>query len=168
MCGFGSQYLGTTMCSAFRTFQGWTALAGMEQDQGVLYAVPISEAMAYLMLRPLLSDVPEDDMCGVRTNEVFPASDKWRTDVLEALTGIPGIQAGDSVWWHCDVVHSVAPVTKQKGWGNIMYIPAVRGVPATSSMRPASAAPSSPAPVPATSARNTTSGTGPDASPSSS
>ena len=53
----GPQYPGTTMCSAFRTFQGWTALSDMDHDQGVLHTVPIPEAMAYLMLRPLLSDV---------------------------------------------------------------------------------------------------------------
>ena len=32
--------------------------------------------------------------------------------------------AGDSVWWHCDIIHSVAPVENQQGWGNVMYIPA--------------------------------------------
>ena len=53
----GPQYPGTTMCSVFRTFQGWTALSDMAHDQGVLHTVPIPEAMAYLMLRPLLSDV---------------------------------------------------------------------------------------------------------------
>ena len=73
----GPQYPGTTMCSAFRTFQGWTALSDMDHDQGVLHTVPIPEAMAYLMLRPLLDDVPDDDMCGVTTNQVFPASEKW-------------------------------------------------------------------------------------------
>ena len=71
----GPQYPGTTMCSAFRTFQGWTALSDMDHDQGVLHTVPIPEAMAYLMLRPLLDDVPDDDMCGVTTNQVFPASE---------------------------------------------------------------------------------------------
>ena len=50
----GPQYPGTTMCSVFRTFQGWTALSDMASDQGVLHTVPIPEAMAYLMLRPLL------------------------------------------------------------------------------------------------------------------
>ena len=61
----GPQYPGSTMCSAFRTFQGWTALSDMAHDQGVLQTVPIPGAMAYLMLRPLLSDVPDDEMCGV-------------------------------------------------------------------------------------------------------
>jgi hypothetical protein len=125
----GPQYSGTTMCSAFRTFQGWTALSDMDHDQGVLHTVPIPEAMAYLMLRPLLDDVPEDDMCGVTTNQVFPASRQWHAPVLEALSGIPDVKAGDSVWWHADMIHSVAPVTDQKGWGNVMYIPAAPWCP---------------------------------------
>jgi hypothetical protein len=120
----GPQYPGTTMCSAFRTFQGWTALSDMDHDQGVLHTVPIPEAMGYLMLRPLLPDVADDDMCGVTTNKVFPVSDTWQSLLLTALTGIPDVRAGDSVWWHCDMIHSVAPVQNQKGWGNVMYIPA--------------------------------------------
>jgi Protein of unknown function (DUF1479) len=125
----GPQYPGTTMCSAFRTFQGWTALSDMDHDQGVLHTVPIPEAMAYLMLRPLLADVPDDDMCGVTTNQVFPANERWHPLLMEALSGIPDVRAGDSVWWHCDMVHSVAPVQDQKGWGNVMYIPAAPWCP---------------------------------------
>ncbi|MFI1164353.1 DUF1479 domain-containing protein [Streptomyces sp. NPDC020801] len=125
----GPQYPGTTMCSAFRTFQGWTALSDMDHDQGVLHTVPIPEAMAYLLLRPLLPDVPEDDMCGVTVNQVFPASERWHRPLLEALTGIPDVRAGDSVWWHCDMIHSVAPVRDQKGWGNVMYISAAPWCP---------------------------------------
>ncbi|KOX12288.1 DUF1479 domain-containing protein [Micromonospora profundi] len=125
----GPQYPGSTMCSAFRTFQGWTALSDMDNDQGVLHTVPIPEAMAYLMLRPLLPDVPEDDMCGVTVNQVFPVSERWHPLLLEALSGIPDVRAGDSVWWHCDMIHSVAPVRDQQGWGNVMYIPAAPWCP---------------------------------------
>jgi hypothetical protein len=125
----GPQYPGTTMCSAFRTFQGWTALSDMDHDQGVLHTVPIPEAMAYLMLRPLLADVPDDDMCGVTVNQVFPANEKWHPLLMRALAGIPDVKAGDSVWWHCDMIHSVAPVTDQRGWGNVMYIPAAPWCP---------------------------------------
>jgi Protein of unknown function (DUF1479) len=120
----GPQYPGSTMCSAFRTFQGWTALSDMMHDQGVLYSVPIPEAMSYLMLRPLLDDVPDDDMCGVMTNQVFPASEQWHSLLLSAISGIPDVSTGDSVWWHCDMLHGVAPVQDQQGWGNVMYIPA--------------------------------------------
>lgn len=125
----GPQYPGTTMCSVFRTFQGWTALSDMAHDQGVLFTVPIPEAMAYLMLRPLLADVPDDDMCGVTVNQVYPVSEKWHPLLVRAFAGIPDVQAGDSVWWHCDVIHGVAPVEDQQGWGNVMYIPAAPWCP---------------------------------------
>jgi len=125
----GSQYPGSTMCSVFRTFQGWTALSDMDHDQGVLHTVPIPEAMAYLMLRPLLDDVPDDDMCGVTVNQVFPATAQWHSLLLRAVSGIPDVRAGDSVWWHCDMIHGVDPVQDQQGWGNVMYIPAAPWCP---------------------------------------
>ena len=125
----GPQYPGTTMCSAFRTFQGWTALSDMDHDQGVLHTVPIPGAMAYLMLRPLLADVPDDEMCGVAVNQAFPANERWHPLLMRALAGIPDVRAGDSVWWHCDMIHSVAPVQDQRGWGNVMYIPAAPWCP---------------------------------------
>ncbi|MDF7659064.1 DUF1479 domain-containing protein [Erwiniaceae bacterium L1_54_6] len=114
----------TTKCSAFRTFQGWTALSDMEAGQGLLHVVPVPEAMAYVLLRPLLSDVPEDELCGVAPGKVLPISPQWHPDLIAGLSSIPPLQAGDSVWWHCDVIHSVAPVESQQGWGNVMYIPA--------------------------------------------
>ncbi len=86
--------------------------------------VPIPEAMAYILLRPLLDDVPDEELCGVAPGRVLPVSEKWHPLLIEALTSIPALEAGDSVWWHCDVIHAVAPVTNQQGWGNVMYIPA--------------------------------------------
>src|SRR4029079_2654928 len=103
---------------------GWTALSDMAHDQGVLHTVPIAAAFGYLLLRPLLSDVAEDDMCVVDISKVFPVKEQRHAPLFDAISGIPDVQAGDSVWWHCDMVHSVAPVTNQQGWGNVMYIPA--------------------------------------------
>ncbi|MBD2821051.1 DUF1479 domain-containing protein [Xenorhabdus sp. 42] len=114
----------TTRCSIFRTFQGWTALSDMILNQGLLHVVPIPEAMAYLLLRPLLKDVPEDELCGVAPGKALPASEKWHPHLIQSLFSIPSLQAGDSVWWHCDLIHSVASVKNQQGWGNVMYIPA--------------------------------------------
>ncbi|QUG73503.1 DUF1479 family protein (plasmid) [Erwinia sp. E602] len=114
----------TTKCSAFRTFQGWTALSDMATGQGLLHVVPVPVAMAYVLLRPLLKDVPEDELCGVGPGKVLPISAQWHPDLVEGLCSIPALQAGDSVWWHCDIIHSVAPVEDQQGWGNVMYIPA--------------------------------------------
>ena len=114
----------TTKCSVFRTFQGWTALSDMIPGQGLLHVVPVPEAMAYVLLRPLLSDVPEDELCGVEPGRVLPINEKWHPHLIAGLSSIPALEAGDSVWWHCDVIHAVAPVENQRGWGNVMYIPA--------------------------------------------
>jgi len=114
----------TTKCSVFRTFQGWTALSDMMVGQGLLHVVPVPEAMAYVLLRPLLNDVPEDELCGVTPGRVLPVSEQWHPHLIQGLSSVPEIKAGDSVWWHCDVIHSVAPVQNQQGWGNVMYIPA--------------------------------------------
>lgn len=59
-----------------------------------------------------------------RAGRVLPISEQWHPLLMAALTSIPPLEAGDSVWWHCDVIHSVAPVENQQGWGNVMYIPA--------------------------------------------
>jgi len=115
---------GSTMCSAFRTFQGWTALSDMKHDQGVLFTIPIPVAMAYVLLRPLLDDVPDDELCGVSPRRVLPISEQWHPLLMRGKTTIPDVEAGDSVWWHCDVIHGVDPVDDQQGWGNVMYIPA--------------------------------------------
>jgi hypothetical protein len=132
----GPQYPGTTMCSVFRTFQGWTALSDMAHDQGVLFTIPVPEALAYLLLRPLMDDVPDDDMCGVTVNQVFPVSERWHPLLLRAKAGIPDVRAGDTVWWHCDVIHGVAPVEDQQGWGNVMYIPAAPWCPRNEAYAP--------------------------------
>lgn len=118
------EYESSTMCSAFRTFQGWTALSDMPGDQGVLHTVPIPAAIIYVLLRPLLGDVPEDSLCGAVPHQALPISEQWHPLLMRALTGVPAINAGDSVWWHCDVIHSVAPVENQAGWSNVIYIPA--------------------------------------------
>ena len=51
------EFPSTVMCSAFRTFQGWTALSDMRPTDGVLHVVPIPSAMAYVLLRALQDDV---------------------------------------------------------------------------------------------------------------
>jgi hypothetical protein len=38
--------------------------------------------------------VPDVHMCGVTTNKAFLVSEKWRSLLLEALTGIPDVKAG--------------------------------------------------------------------------
>lgn len=118
------EFESTVMCSAFRTFQGWTALSDMSPTEGVLHTVPIPSAMAYLLLRALQDDVPDDDLCGAANGQSLPISERWHPILMPALTPIPQVAPGDTVWWHGDLIHSVGEVTNQQGWGNVMYIPA--------------------------------------------
>jgi hypothetical protein len=118
------EFPSTVMCSTFRTFQGWTALSDMQPDQGVLHTVPIPAAMGYVLLRALQDDIADDDLCGAVNGQSLPISDRYHSVLLGALTPIPAVQPGDTVWWHGDLIHSVGEVTGQQGWGNVMYIPA--------------------------------------------
>jgi hypothetical protein len=118
------EFESTVMCSAFRTFQGWTALSDMAPTEGVLHVVPIPSAMAYLLLRALQDDVADDDLCGAANGQALPISERWHPALTPALTPIPAVEPGDTVWWHGDMIHSVGAVEDQQGWGNVMYIPA--------------------------------------------
>jgi hypothetical protein len=117
------EFPSTVMCTAFRTFQGWTALSDMRPTDGVLHVVPIPSAMAYVLLRALQEDVADDDLCGAANGQALPISAKWHSVLLPALSPIPAVEPGDSVWWHCDVIHAVADLSAHERWGNVMYIP---------------------------------------------
>ena len=117
------EFSSTVMCSAFRTFQGWTALSEMRPGDGVLHVVPIPAAMMYVVLRALRDDVPADDLCGAANGQSLPITEKYHSILLPALTSIPAVEPGDTVWWHGDVIHSVADGSNPTRWGNVMYIP---------------------------------------------
>lgn len=118
------EYPSSTMCSVFRSFQGWLAMSEMRSDQGVLWVVPIPDAMAYILVRALLDDVPEDELAGAENGKALAISEEWHPLLMRARTGIPTVHPGDSVWWHSDLIHGVASVENQEGWGNVIYIPA--------------------------------------------
>ncbi len=96
----------------------------MIPGQGLLHVVPIPEAMAYVLLRPLLDDVPEDELCGVAPGRVLPISEQWHPLLIKALSSIPALNAGDSVWWHCDVIHQWRRWKINRAGATWMYIPA--------------------------------------------
>lgn len=63
----------------------------MRADQGVLHTLPIPKAMAYMLLRPLLRDVPDDELCGVAPGKVLPVSQKWHPLLVQGMTPIPDV-----------------------------------------------------------------------------
>lgn len=118
------EFPSTVMCSAFRTFQGWTALSYMHPSDGVLHVIPIPRAMGYVLLRALQDDIADDDLCGARNGRALAVEAEHHELLLAAYSPIPEIEPGDTVWWIGDLVHGVAPTNGSPRWGNVMYIPA--------------------------------------------
>ncbi len=114
----------TVMCSAFRTFQGWTALSEMRPGDGVLHVIPIPRAMGYLLLRALQDDIADDDLCGADNDRVLAAVERYHDVLFPAYGPIPVVEPGDTVWWHGDLIHGVGDGSNDERWGNVMYIPA--------------------------------------------
>jgi hypothetical protein len=116
-----------TVCSMFRTFQGWTALTPQGPGDGTLQLVPIANAMVYVLLRALQDDVADDNLCGAIPGRALSIDAKWHAPLHEALSSIPLMQAGDTIFWHCDVIHAVEDAHRGTGYSNVMYIAAAPG-----------------------------------------
>lgn len=115
------------VCSMFRTFQGWTALTQQGPGDGTLQLIPIANVMAYLLLRALQDDVPDDDLCGAQPGRALSIKPEWHQPLLPALSSIPLMKPGDTVFWHSDVIHAVEDTHQGQGWSNVMYIASIPG-----------------------------------------
>ena len=112
------------VCSMFRSFQGWTALTAQGPGDGTLQVMPLAKAMVYLLLRPLMPDVPDDLLCGAEPARAFSIEPQWHPLLMPALSSIPHVEPGDTVWWHPDIVHAVEDEHRGKGYSNVVYIAA--------------------------------------------
>lgn len=110
------------VCSAFRTFQGWTALTRQGPGDGTLRLVPIAKTTPWMLLRALQSDVPEGDLCGAQPGRALGASMQWHAPLLAGLVSIPQMEPGDTIFWHSDVIHAVEDKHGGSGYSNVIYI----------------------------------------------
>ena len=110
------------VCSVFRTFQGWTAMSRQGAGDGTLQVIPIANLMAWFLLRALQDDVPADDLCGAKPGKALPLDPRWHEAVSPALSSIPVVQPGDTVWWHNDIIHAVEKEHLGSGSSNVIYI----------------------------------------------
>jgi hypothetical protein len=110
------------VCSMFRTYQGWTALSRQGPGDGTLNLVPIANALAWVILRALQDDVPDDELCGAAPSRALTISEAWHAKILRAYVPIPMVEPGDTVWWHPDVIHGVESQHTGAGYSNVMYI----------------------------------------------
>jgi hypothetical protein len=110
------------VCSAFRTFQGWTALTRQGPGDGTLRLVPLAKTTPWMLLRALQDDVPEGDLCGAQPGRALGASAQWHAELLAGLVSIPQMEPGDTIWWHSDVIHAVEDRHGGSGYSNVIYI----------------------------------------------
>ncbi|GAA5948574.1 hypothetical protein JCM21900_005177 [Sporobolomyces salmonicolor] len=136
-------YNGAGQCSAFRMYQGWTALSRTSLGEGTLQVFPdVNLATAYLILRPFFRErrgregrLPFDDWEPDLDSTVFPGAVKGKAQELsprthphlrlsETMTSIPRVVPGSQVYWHTDVVHAVEPKHAGATDSSVLYIPA--------------------------------------------
>lgn len=118
------EFASPAVCSMFRTFQGWTALSPQRKHGGTLNLLPVANVMAWILLRAIQDDVPEDDLCGAAPGRALSIGEKWHPLLLTGISAIPDMEAGDTVFWHCDVIHSVENEHQGDFDSNVMYISA--------------------------------------------
>jgi len=126
---FNSAYRNTTqeiespaVSHVFRTFQGWVALTEQGPGDGTLQLIPLAKSMAFILTRALLDDVDENDLCGSKPARALSVNSKYHSLLLRGLVSIPKMNAGDTVWWHPDVVHGVEDHHTGKGYSNVAYV----------------------------------------------
>ena len=116
------EYSSPAVCSMFRTFQGWTALTEQGPSDGTLSLIPVAKSISYFLMRALQDDVEPDDLCGAAPGRALGARQHWHGDILQGLMSIPTVGPGDTVWWHPDVIHSVADEHGGSDYANVIYI----------------------------------------------
>ena len=117
-----SEFESPAVAHVFRTFQGWTALTEQGPNDGTLQLIPIAKAMAYILTRALLDDVPKDELCGSKLGKALSVNKEYHSLLLEGLISIPIMKPGDTVWWHPDVVHAVEDKHLGKNYSNVVYV----------------------------------------------
>lgn len=116
------EYSSPAVCSMFRTFQGWTCLTTQGPSDGTLSLIPLAHGISYFLLRALQDDIADDDLCGATPGRALSADARWHSDILGGLISIPTVEPGDTVWWHPDVIHSVADEHAGEDYANVIYI----------------------------------------------
>ena len=116
-------------CAMFRSWQGWTALSAQGPGDGGLLVLPIARAIAWVLLRPFLDDVPAGSLCGAEAGTALWLTDTWHAPLLRGLVPAPAVAPGDTVWWHPDLIHAVGTRHDGRQPANVMYIPAAPDCP---------------------------------------
>lgn len=125
----------STICSSFRTLQGWLALSNNKSGEGTLRVLPsLKLSMAYIMLRPFFWKDPESgniddyeiDMITPKFPGTVPGTgqlflDKFYPHLHQGIISIPDVKKGSFVFWHCDLPHEVDREHNGNGHSSVLY-----------------------------------------------
>ncbi len=130
----------------FRTFQGWTALSHIGEKRGGICLYPfVKITIAYILLRPFFTakKSPEDPAYLDPENWEIDMEKAWfpgtwadqsqylssvshpHLRLEECLIPIPDVNPGDTVWWHCDMIHAVEVEHRGDEVAAVVYIASV-------------------------------------------
>jgi len=117
---------GSAHSRVLRAFQGWTALTDAGPKEGSLLVYPnLKTVIAYVLLRPFFDPPADSSKIMDPTAWTFSTDTPWFPGTFKAdsqrlspsshphlrleecMVDIPYIRAGDTVWWHADMVHAV-------------------------------------------------------------
>ncbi|MEC7357330.1 MAG: YbiU family protein, partial [Verrucomicrobiota bacterium] len=87
-----------------------------------LSLIPISNSIGFLLMRALQDDIDDDDLCKALPGHALSATPEYHKDILGGLISIPQVNPGDTVWWHPDIIHSVADEHSGSEYANVIYI----------------------------------------------
>ena len=73
------------VCRAFRTWQGWTALSSQGPGDGTLQLIPCIDTIAFILMRPMLEDVPDEVLCGAEPGRAQAVTAEWHSLLLRGL-----------------------------------------------------------------------------------
>ena len=116
------EFSSPAVSSMFRTFQGWTALTEQGPGDGTLELLPLVKGIAYVLLRALQNDIPEDELCLAKAGKALGVSEQWHPHLMPGIVPIQTVAPGDTVWWHPDVIHAVGNEHQGKEYANVIYI----------------------------------------------
>ncbi|KAJ7885220.1 hypothetical protein B0H13DRAFT_2235304 [Mycena leptocephala] len=141
--------------TVFRAFQGWLAISKTGPGQGTPKVFPdILLSNVYIIMRPFFRplvsldskdildaknwafDMSTPDFPGIFTRDngfwgLRPTTELHPHLLLDAtMISVPAVNPGDTVFWHCDIVHSVEQEHTGSEDSAVMYNPAVPLTPA--------------------------------------
>ncbi|KAJ5570235.1 uncharacterized protein N7459_009665 [Penicillium hispanicum] len=140
-------FQGSAHSTVLRTFQGWTALTAAKPREGSLLLYPyVSVAVSYLLLRPFFTPPDGGDVMDASQwsfsaeNGWFPGTRQEDSQYLsreshphlrleECLVYIPDMEPGDTIWWHCDMIHAVETEHSGQEDASVVYIAATPTTP---------------------------------------